>query len=87
MSIIQMQTAKPIEELRSSAFHVQLGRGLCAALIAQQQGIALSTALKKIEEPIGDFWLVLSEFARQGCLEDSIAEMHRLRGDRNRPVM
>jgi hypothetical protein len=82
-----MQTTKGIAELRSLAFHVQLGRGLCAAFIAQQQGIALSTALKKVEEPIGDLWLVLSEFARQGCLEDSIAEMHRLRRDRYMPVM
>jgi hypothetical protein len=64
--MIQMQTTKGIEELRPSAFHVQLGRGLCAAFIAQQQGISLSTALKKVEEPIGDLWLVLSEFARQG---------------------
>jgi len=87
MSTIQMQTTKPIEQLRSSAYHLQLGQKLCAAFIAQQQGIGLSTAVKKVEEPIGDFWLVLSEFARQGCLEDSIAELHGVRSERNTPVM
>ena len=39
--------AKKIEELRESEFHQELGQKMCAAFIAQQQGIALNTALKK----------------------------------------
>lgn len=60
---------------------------MCAAFIAQQQGIALSTALKKIEEPIGDLWLVLAEFARQECLGRAYSEMQSLRSTEKSPVM
>lgn len=58
--------AKKIEELRESDFHQELGQKICAAFIAQQQGIALSTAFKKTSQPIGDLWLMVAEFARQG---------------------
>jgi hypothetical protein len=37
---------------------------MCAHL-AQQQGIALNTAFKKIPEPVGDLWLMIAEFADQ----------------------
>ena len=56
---------KTLEELRNSFYHQQLGRKMCAAFVAQQQGITLSTAFKKTEEPIGDLWLMLAEFAEQ----------------------
>ena len=56
---------KTLEELRNSSYHQQLGRKMCAAFVAQQQGIALSTAFKKTEEPIGDLSLMLAEFAVQ----------------------
>ena len=39
---------------------------MCAAFIAQQQGIALNTAFKKTSQPVGDLWLRVAEFARQG---------------------
>jgi len=42
---------------------------MCAAFVAQQQGISLNTASKKVSEPIGDLWLVLAELARQGYTE------------------
>jgi hypothetical protein len=42
---------------------------VCAAFIAQQQGIKLDTALKKIEEPIGDLWILMAEIIRQQCFE------------------
>jgi hypothetical protein len=54
---------KSIAELRQSDYHQQLGRKMCAAFIAQQQGIALSTAFKKVPDPILDLWLVVAEFA------------------------
>ena len=57
---------KTIQELRESEFHHELGQKMCAAFIAQQQGISLSTALKKISEPVGDLWLLTAEFAAQG---------------------
>jgi len=66
---VQFQTNKSVEELRKSPYHKQLGRNVCAAFIAQQQGIRLDTAHKKIEEPIGDLWLLMAEIIRQQCFE------------------
>ena len=77
--IIQLQTSKSIEQLRSSDYHLQLARKMCAAFIAQQQGIALSTAFKKVEDPIGDLWLVLAELARQECLGTAVAQVNSAR--------
>ena len=67
---VQFQTNKTVEELRKSSYHKQLGRNVCAAFIAQQQGIRLDTAHKKIEEPIGDLWLLMAEIIRQQCFEE-----------------
>ena len=67
MQTVQFETSKTIEELRGSAYHQQLGRNVCAAFIAQQQGTRLDTAYKKIEEPIGDLWLLMAEIIRQQC--------------------
>jgi len=69
MQTVQFQTNKTIEELRLSAYHHQLGRNVCAAFIAQQQGIKLDTAYRKIEEPIGDLWLSMAEIIRQQCFQ------------------
>jgi hypothetical protein len=44
---------------------------MCAAYIAQQQGIALDTAIKKVSDPIGDLWFLVAEFAREGCAENA----------------
>jgi hypothetical protein len=60
---------RTLEELRTSQFHHELGQKMCAAFVAQQQGIALNTALKRISEPVGDLWLLLAELARQGWAE------------------
>lgn len=54
-----------LDELRQSAFHQELGRKMCAAFIAQQQGVSLSTALKKIPDHAGDVWLVVADFAER----------------------
>ncbi len=62
--------AKRIEELRDSEFHKELGQKLCAAFIAQQQGIGLNTAFKRTSQPIGDFWLVVAEFATRSLHEN-----------------
>jgi hypothetical protein len=56
---------KSVAELRQSGFHQELGRKMCAAFIAQQQGVALSTAFKKVPNPILDMWLVVAEFAHE----------------------
>ncbi len=40
---------------------------MCAAFVAQQQGIALSTALKKVPDRVGDLWLMVAEFAREAA--------------------
>ena len=59
--------SRSLEELRQSPFHQELGRKMCAAYIAQQQGTALETALRKVSDPIGDLWFLVAEFARKGC--------------------
>jgi hypothetical protein len=69
MQTFQFQTKKTIEELRRSPYHQQLGRNVCAAFIAQQQGIKMDTASKKVEEPVGDLWLLVAEIIRQQCFE------------------
>ena len=58
---------KSIEELRQTPYHQELARKICAAYIAQQQGVALGTALKKVSDPIRDLWFLAAEFVRQGC--------------------
>jgi hypothetical protein len=60
---------KTRDELRNSAYHQQLGRKMCAAFIAQQQGITLQTALRKVPEPVGDLWLIVAESARRAVME------------------
>jgi hypothetical protein len=62
---------KTIEELRKSSYHQQLGRKMCAAFIAQQQGIALDTAFKKVPDPVADCWLVVAEFARDAAMKST----------------
>lgn len=66
---------KKIEELRESDFHQELGQKMCAAFIAQQQGIALNTAFKKTSQPVGDLWLRVAEFARRGFDESVNAKV------------
>ena len=61
---------KSLTELRPSDYHQQLGRKMCAAFIAQQEGIALNTAVKKVPDPILDLWLVVAEFAREGWAQN-----------------
>jgi hypothetical protein len=73
--------SKTIEELRNSPYHQQLGRKLCAAFVAQQQGIALNTALNKVPDSIGDLWLRIAEFTRQAAVEsiDFVSSRQRVR--------
>ncbi len=54
---------RTLEELRQSSYHQELGRKMCAAFVAQQQGISLNTAMKKISNPVGDLWLMIAEYA------------------------
>jgi hypothetical protein len=58
-----------LNELRQSAFHQELGRKMCAAFIAQQQGVSLGTALKKVPDHVGDAWLVVADFAERTVTE------------------
>ena len=66
MNLHGIELRKSISELRASPYHQQLGQKLCAAFIAQQQGIRMDTAEKKITEPVGDLWLIMAEIARIG---------------------
>ena len=56
---------KTVDELRSSDYHQELGQKMWAAFLAQQQGISLSSAVKKVEGPVGDLWLMVADFALQ----------------------
>ena len=60
---------KTMDEIRKSPYHQQFACKLCAAFIAQQQGITLGTALKKVPVPVSDTWLIVAEFARQAAME------------------
>ena len=62
---------KSITELRRSIYHQQFGRKMCAAFIAQQQGIALDTAFRKVPDPVADLWLVIAEFAREATMQNT----------------
>jgi hypothetical protein len=66
-----MKMLKTLEELRHSPYHQQLGRKMCAAFVAQQQGITLNTALSKVPDLVGDSWLAVAEFARQTGAESA----------------
>ena len=48
---------------------------MCAAFIAQQQGITLNAALKRTYQPVGDLWLLVAEFARRGFAENADSEV------------
>ena len=50
-------------------FHQELGKKLWAAFLAQQQGISLSCAFKKVNQPVGDPWLMLAEIALDAYAE------------------
>jgi hypothetical protein len=65
----QRRIMKSLEELRQSPYHQQLGRKLCAAFIAQQQGVRLDTAYKKAPDSVADLWLVVAEFTRRTWAE------------------
>jgi hypothetical protein len=71
MLTIQCQINKTVDQMRQSLYHQQLGRNVCAAFIAQQQGTKLDTAYRKIEDPIGDLWLVMAEIIRQQCFQEA----------------
>jgi hypothetical protein len=57
--------SRTLEELRHSPYHQELGRKMCAAFVAQQQGITLTTAMKKVPAPVGDLWLMIADFAER----------------------
>ena len=59
----------PIEKLRKSLFHMELGQKMCAAFVAQQQGITVSSALKKVPDRVGDVWLIVADFSLQAFNE------------------
>ena len=90
------ESNKSLSEFRASPYHQQLGRKLCAAFIAQQQGTRLDMAHNKVEEPVGDLWLVTeatskaepgctssakSAKARNVCSARPTAEIHTVFGE------
>ena len=73
MQTIQFDLRKSIDELKKSAYR-HFGRKVCAAFIAQQQGIKLDTAWKNFEEPIGDLWLMMAEVIHEQCFK--VTDVH-----------
>ena len=71
---------KTLGELRSSGYHQELGQKMWAAFVAQQQGISLNSAMKKVEGPVGDVWLMVADFALQTC-NDSMERLLSRRTD------
>ena len=72
--------SKTLEELRQSSFHQELGRKMCAAFVAQQQGVTLGTALKKVPHHVGDIWLIVADFAERTVnetIESQFASLDR----------
>jgi len=63
--MMEVRMSKTLEELRRSSFHQELGRKMCAAFVAQQQGVTLSTALKKVPDHVGDLWLIVADFTER----------------------
>jgi hypothetical protein len=78
---------KSIAELRQSGYHQQLVRKMCAAFIAQQQGVALSTAFKKVPDPVHDLWLVVAEFAHEAWTQNIDQQFGPAEGREAGPVM
>lgn len=78
---------KSISELRQSDYHQQLGRKMCAAFIAQQQGVALNTAFRKVPDSILDLWLVVAEFAREAWTQNIDQQVGPSDGQGPRPLM
>jgi ribulose kinase len=64
-----VDVAKTVEQLRQSPYHQELARKMCAAFVAQQQGITLNTAMKKVPDPVGDLWLVIADVAERAVSE------------------
>jgi hypothetical protein len=52
-----------VKKLRGSQYHQELGRKMCAAFVAQQQGVTLNTAYKRVPDQVGDLWLMMADFA------------------------
>ena len=84
MRLNDLELNRSLSELRASQYHQQLGRKLCAAFIAQQQGIRLDTAHNKIEEPVGDLWLMMAEIAPVGVIPEDASDPANIP---NTPVM
>ena len=78
---------KTIAELRQSGYHQELGRKMCAAFIAQQQGVALRTAFRKVPDPILDMWLLVADFAHEAWTQNIDQEFGLSAGRETGPVM
>jgi hypothetical protein len=65
-----------IRELRRSDYDQQLARKMCAAFIAQQQGVALNTAFRKVLDPILDLWFSSCRVCARGLDAEPEANVH-----------
>lgn len=63
-----------VKKLRSSQYHQELGRKMCAAFVAQQQGVTLNTAYKKVPDQVGDLWLMMADLAARMTSESFDAQ-------------
>jgi hypothetical protein len=63
-----------VRELRNSQYHQELGRKMCAAFVAQQQGITFNTAFRKVPDQVGDLWLMMADLAARMTSESFDAQ-------------
>ena len=63
-----------VRELRNSQYHQELGRKMCAAFVAQQQGVTLNTAFRKVPDQVGDLWLLMADLAARMTSESFDAQ-------------
>ena len=83
----EIEVLKTLDELQKSSYHQQLGRKIYAAFVAQQQGIRVDSALRKVDEPMGDLWLLLAELARQGGLGETLTVHKKDTPEKDTPVI
>ena len=54
---------KTLDQIRNSSYHQELGQKLWAAYLAQQHGISMASAIKQVDGPVCDAWLMVAELA------------------------
>ena len=67
----------PFREPEGKKYHQELGRKMCAAFVAQHQGVTLNTAVK-MSDRVGDPWLIVAVFAARTVSKAILAQFASL---------